>query len=185
MADQETGLLQRTMDTLQKIIDTLQRIYAIVFSPQSEWEVVANESISTKTFYKDYIIPLAAIDPVASFIGFSLVGIDGVYKMPVFAGLFMAAVSYAFALISVFTISLVIYGLMFLFDDEKTWLQAVKLAAYAYTPVWLAGLLHVVPSLELMMILASFYGLYVLYLGFKVMIESPAWQAAIYTIIVA
>jgi uncharacterized membrane protein (DUF485 family) len=42
------------------------------------------------------------------------------------------------------------------------------------TPAWVAGILYIVPGLSSLVLLASLYGLYLLYLGFATpMMETP------------
>lgn len=169
-------------------MDLIQRIKNIVLTPKTEWEVIAPETTSTAELYKGYIIPLAAIGPIASFIGLSLVGVGvplmGSYRMPLLSGLSMAIVSYVLALVGVFILALIIDALAPTFGGEKNQMQALKLAAYAYTPAWVASVLHILPALGILVLLASLYGLYLLYLGLPVLMKSPKEKAAGYTAVV-
>jgi uncharacterized membrane protein len=52
--------------------------------------------------------------------------------------------------------------------------HALKLSAYSMTPGWLAGVLYIVPGLWALSVVASLYGLYLLYLGFDTpMMDTP------------
>jgi hypothetical protein len=55
---------------------------------------------------------------------------------------------------------------------------------YSYTPAWIAGVLHIIPTLGLLIIFAALYGLYLLYLGLPVLMKCPQDKAAGYTVIV-
>ncbi len=46
----------------------------ILLQPKTEWPVIAGEQATTGSLYTGYIIPLAAIGPVASIIGWSVFG---------------------------------------------------------------------------------------------------------------
>ena len=49
------------------------RVKAILLTPRTEWPVIEGEPATVASLYTGYIIPLAAIPAVASFIGLSLV----------------------------------------------------------------------------------------------------------------
>ncbi|MFA5083285.1 MAG: YIP1 family protein, partial [Hydrogenophilaceae bacterium] len=59
-----------------------------------------------------------------------------------------------------------------------------KAAAYSFTPAWLAGVLNLIPSLGVLVLLASLYGIYLLYLGLPVLMKAPEDKALPYTVIV-
>ena len=63
----------------------------------------------------------------------------------------------------------------------KTPAQALKVAAYSFTPAWLAGILSLLPSLSMLGVLAGLYGIYLLYLGLPVLMKVPQEKAAAYT----
>jgi hypothetical protein len=162
----------------------VQRATNISLKPKSEWEVIATEPTSTADLYKHYILPLAAIGPVAMFIAMSGIGISipfmGTIRVPVGIGLSTALSQYVLALASLYLIALVINGLAPRFGGEKNVNQALKLAAYASTPAWIAGALQVLPSLSVIVLLAGLYSLYVLYVGMPVMMKTPQDRAVGY-----
>ena len=65
---------------------SIQRVTNISLNPKTEWEVFAPETTSTGDRYRSYIVPLAAIGPVASFVGLSTIGmavpIFGNHRLP-------------------------------------------------------------------------------------------------------
>jgi len=60
----------------------------------------------------------------------------------------------------------------------------VKVAAYSYTPVWVVGILAIIPFLGLLTILALFYAAYLLYLGLPRLMKSAPDKSVGYTVIV-
>ncbi len=46
----------------------------IITRPHAEWPVVAAEPATPGSIFTGYVVPLAAIAPIASFIGFSVLG---------------------------------------------------------------------------------------------------------------
>jgi hypothetical protein len=166
-------------------MNLIERAKNMIVTPKSEWEVVAVEPSSTAALYKNYIAPLAVIGPVATFIGLSFVGISvpflGATHVSIATGLSMALVAYVFALIGVFLLALLINVLAPTFGGEKSQIQALKVAAFSYTPAWVAGVLHVLPALGLLVLLAALYSFYVLNLGLPVLMKAPKEKAVGYT----
>lgn len=74
----------------------MERAKNILFQPKQEWPVIDVEQTSVGALYTGYIIPLAAIGPVASLIGWSVLGMRlpfvGAMKIPIGWGLRMALV---------------------------------------------------------------------------------------------
>jgi Yip1-like protein len=159
----------------------------ILVHPKEEWRVIDGEQASIPELLRTYIAPLAAIGPIAATIGFSLFGIAlpfvGRYRMPFGTALAQGVVRYALAIGSVFVLALVIDALAPTFGGEKNRLQALKVAAYASTAAWLAGIFTLVPPLAILGVL-GLYSLYLLYLGLPVLMKAPEEKALAYTAVV-
>ena len=167
-------------------MNLVDRIKGIIVSPKQEWEVISAEKTSIVDLYKSYIIILAAIGPVASFIGMSLIGINigfGTWRVPMVSGLISAIVQYVLTLGGVYVLALIIDALAPTFAGEKNIEQAFKVSAYSATPGWLCGIFGVIPMLGILGIL-GLYGLYLLYLGLPALMKSPKEKAIGYTITV-
>jgi hypothetical protein len=164
------------------------RIKALLFTPRAEWEEIAEEPETAARLYRRYIAPLAAIGPLCAAIGAALTGVYvpffGRYRAPVGVALGNAAAAYALALVSVFALALIIDALAPSFGGERSRLRALKLAAYSATPGWLAGVFGLVPAAALLGVLASLYGLYLLYLGLPRLMRAPEEKAAVYAAVV-
>jgi hypothetical protein len=165
----------------------MDRAKNIVLQPKTEWPVIDAEQTSVGALYTGYIIPLAAIGPVASLIGWSLIGMRipfvGSYRVPITAGLRMALVQYAGALVGTFVLALIIDALAPTFGGTKNQIQALKVAAYASTAAWLAGIFGIIPTLGILGIV-GLYSLYLLYLGLPILMKSPEDKAMGYTVVV-
>ncbi len=164
------------------------RIKDILLQPQSEWQAIEIERTTRADLCRRYVAPLAAIGPVASFIGFSLIGVGiplaGQYRMPLGIGLTSALVAFLMSLAGVFLIALIINALAPAFSGRKDAMQAFKLAVYASTPAWLGGVFQLLPALAVLAIAASLYALYLLYLGLPVLMKAPQEKALGYTVVV-
>ncbi len=142
------------------------------------------EKVITADLYKSYIAPLAAIGPVASLIGLSVFGVSvpmlGTYRVPFGTGILHALVRYVLTLAGVYVLALLINALAPTFAGEKSESQALKVAAYASTAGWVAGIFGLIPALSALGIL-GLYSLYLLYLGLPVLMKVPQEKALGYT----
>lgn len=165
----------------------IARAKAMILQPKSEWQVVAAEPDSAQGIFMRYVVPLAAIGPIAGFIGMQLFGIQlfGVsFKPSLMAGLTQAIVGYLLALVSVWVITFIIDALAPSFGGTSDRTQAMKLAAYAGTAGYLGGIFGIVPAIAALGLLASLYGLYLLYLGATPVMKVPQDRAIVFVIII-
>jgi hypothetical protein len=179
----------RTLMKEDHAMALIDRVKNICLSPSAEWPVIAQEPASSGALISGYVAPLAAIGAVAGFIGGSIVGrslllMSGTYRVPITTGIGMAIFTFVMAIVGVFILSWIINMLAPPFGGEKNSTQALKVAAYSYTPAWVAGALQILPSLGILAILGGFYGLYLLYLGLPVLKRAPKDRAMGYTAVV-
>jgi hypothetical protein len=164
------------------------RVKAILLTPNTEWPVIANEATAARDIYVGYVAPLAAIGAIAMFIGQVFVGVSvpllGTVRVGIGAGLTSAILMYVMTFVAVFVLSWIVDMLAPSFDGQRDPLRALKLVAYSYTPAWIAGILHIVPTLGILLLLASLYGLYLIYLGLPVLMRCPKEKSVIYTVVI-
>jgi hypothetical protein len=157
------------------------RAKAILLSPKTEWGVIDAEQATVGSLYIGYIMPLAAIPAVASFIGLGVVGISG-YRWGMVSALTMAVTSYVGALVGTFVLALIVDALAPTFGGQKNQIQALKVAAYSSTASWMAGIFSLIPALSWLAIL-GLYSLYLLFLGLPRLMKAPQEKAAGYTVV--
>jgi hypothetical protein len=166
----------------------MDRAKKILLTPKDEWPVIDTEQASVGSLYTGYIIPLAAIGPIASIIGWSLFGMRlpfvGSMRIPIGFGIRNALISYVLGLVGVFVLALIIDALAPTFGGQKNQIQALKVAAYSYTAAWVGGIFGLIPALAILGLLAGLYSLYLLYLGLPVLMKAPQEKAAGYTAVV-
>jgi hypothetical protein len=169
-------------------MNLVDRVKGIIVSPKQEWATISRETTSIAELYTSYILILAAIGPVAYFIGVSLIGINvpyfGAYRVPIVSALIFAVVRYGLTLAMVYVLAFIIDALAPSFLGEKNLNQAFKVATYSLTPSWLGGIFGIIPVLGILGLLLALYGLYLLYLGLPVLMKSPKEKAVVYTIVV-
>ncbi len=160
----------------------------ILLQPKTEWPVIAGEQATTGSLYTGYIIPLAAIGPVASIIGWSVFGFSvpfvGAIRYPIGISVRNGVVIYALSLVGVFVLALIIDALAPTFGGQKNQIQALKTSAYSYTAAWVAGIFSLIPSIALLGLLAALYSCYLLFLGLPVLMKAPEDKAVGYTVVV-
>jgi Yip1-like protein len=164
-------------------VDIVTRAKNILLKPKEEWVVITGETTSTADLYKSYVVPLAAVPAVASFIGLSLVGMPMVGRIGIGTGLAMMVLQYLLGLAAVYVLALVINALAPSFGGQKDMGRALKVSAYSMTAAWLAGIFGILPMLGFLSIV-GLYSFYLLYLGLPLLMNAPAEKAAGYTVVV-
>lgn len=165
----------------------IDRAKAILLTPKTEWPVIDAEPATISDIYKSYVVPLAAIGPVAGLIGstvfgFSMFGIT--YRPTIGAALGTAIIGYVVSLIGVYLLALIIEYLAPQFGATKNRTQAFKVAAYASTAAWVVGIFSLLPTLSVLAIIGGIYSIYLLYLGVPVVMKAPADKAVSYVAVV-
>jgi hypothetical protein len=168
-------------------MNLVERVKGILLKPKEEWQTISGETTTIPELYKTYIVILAAIGPVASIIGMSIVGISlpfvGSFRIPITTSIASAVVHYILTLVGVYILALIIDALAPTFSGEKSINQAFKVATYSYTPGWVVGVIAIIPALSILGIL-GLYGLYLLYLGLPILMKSSKEKSLGYTIAV-
>ncbi len=168
-------------------MNLMDRVKRILLSPRTEWQVIDTEPTTPGQLYTGYIMPLAAIGPIAQIIGYSVFGISvpfvGTYRVPIGSAITSALVSYVLVLVATYVLALIIDALAPKFNGQRSQIQALKVAAYSSTASWVAGIFLLIPGLRILTIL-GLYSLYLLYLGLPVLMKTPPEKAVTYTVVV-
>lgn len=169
-------------------MNIVERVKNILVTPKTEWDVIAAEPTPPKQVVVSYVLPLAAIAAVAGFISASLIGMTmlGVNtRMPIVWGVVMLVYQLVMAVVSVFVVGFIIDALAPSFGGQKNLNQAIKVAAYSYTPGWIGAVLGIIPFIGwLLGLLLALYGLYLLYLGLPRLMKNPEDKTIVYELVV-
>lgn len=168
-------------------MNLVERVQAILLKPKETWPVIAQEGGDVASIYKNYVVILAAIPAVASFIGLSVVGVGmfgGSFRVPIVAGLVNMVVGYILSLVMVYVLSLIANALAPTFAGEKNALNAFKLIAYASTAGMVGGIFSLLPGLSILGLLASLYSIYLIYTGIPPLMKSSPDKAIGYTAVI-
>lgn len=171
-------------------MNLVERAKGIIMQPKSEWAVIAAEPETPASLYRGYILILAAIGPLATLLKMGIFGINmpmnlGTVRLG-FGGMLGTAISsYVLGLVGIYVLALIINALAPTFGGQKDQMQALKVAAYSATPGWLGGIFHLLPlMLSFLSLLASLYGVYLLYLGLPALMGAPKERSLVYTALV-
>ncbi|MEO8448193.1 MAG: Yip1 family protein [Gemmatimonadota bacterium] len=166
-------------------MDLVTRVKAILLTPKLEWPVIEQEQTTPAQLYTGYVIPLAAIGPIASVIGYSVFGIGvplvGTVRVGLMRGITHGIVQYVLALVAVYVGAFIFNALAPTFGGKQDMSQALKLSVYASTASWVAGIFAILPGLAILSFL-GLYSVYLLYTGVPVMMKSPPEKSMGYTI---
>ena len=158
-------------------MNLVERVKAILLQPKSEWPVIEREPGDAGYLFTNYVCIVSEIPAVASFIGTVIAGIG------IVGGLMYAVVTYVLGLVGVFVMAYVIDFLAGTFNGQKNFDNAMKVAAYAPTAAWVAGVFNIIPALSVLGIL-GLYSVYLLHTGIAALMKPPEGKAIIYTIAV-
>lgn len=159
------------------------RILSLLFKPTESFDRIADENDSVPPIFTGYVAPLAAIGPVCRIIGASIVGLGpfgaGV-RVPWVWSILAAVTEYILNLGVVFLLGFAIFTLAPRFGGRRDVLGAFKLAAYALTPVYLAGVFNLVPAVGFL-VWVGLYGVYLIYAGLPWLMKNQSKQSPLYT----
>jgi hypothetical protein len=167
-------------------MDIVERAKAITLNPAATWPVIEAEKHDAKSLFVPYLLILAAIPAVCSFIGLSVIGMSAFgfsYRMPIVNGLAMALTTYVLTLVMTYVLGWVISALAPTFGGKSDLVQGLKLAVFASTPMMLAGIFNLLPALSILGLIVALYGLYVMYLGLPVLMKNPAEKTIPYMVV--
>jgi hypothetical protein len=181
-----TSESENAMPPIESSGGLVERVKRILLEPKAEWPRIDSEQTSVGAIFRGWILILAAIPPIASFIGslmfgYGVLGIT--YTPPVALALGTAVTQYLLGIASIFVLALVIDWLAPSFGGTRDRTQAVKVAAYSATAAWIAGIFMIMPSLAMLSVLVSLYSLYLLYLGLPRLMKAPEEKAIPYTVV--
>ncbi|MBX9774651.1 MAG: YIP1 family protein [Xanthobacteraceae bacterium] len=160
------------------MLGLIARIRAIMTTPQAEWPAVAAESSGALALR--YVAILALIPVLARLIGSWLIG----GYTPFLAALIGAVVAYVLSFAAVFVVAFAVDRLAPKFGGARGYSSALRLTAYSFTPVWLAGVFLLVPGASFL-ILLGLYGFYLMWTGAPLLMQVPRERALPYILGVA
>jgi hypothetical protein len=167
------------MPNLQK------RVMGILTNPKAEWSAIAAEPDDIGSIYRDYIIYLAAIPAVCMFLGLSIIGVPYLGRYGLFTALGSAIAMYVTSLVAPLIAAVVLEQLAPKFQSTGSTARALKLVAYASTPMWVAGVFYLFVVLAPLALIAALYAIYLFYLGLPELMKTPHDQVVPFMVVAA
>lgn len=161
----------------------IARARAIILAPKEEWPRIAAEAQTPANIFTRYVIPLAAIGPVATLIGTQVFGVGAfgfTYRPRLLPAIGTAAITFLLTLAGVVILTFIAEFLAPRFGGKANRTLAFKLVAYGSTAFWLAQIFLLIPALGFFVWL-GLYSLYIYYSGVAPLMKVPQDKSAAYT----
>ena len=162
-------------------MNLVERAKNMIVSPKTEWNAVAAEEPNIQQILMGYVLPLALIPTLAAIIGWGAIGILGFTSFTY--GIAMGLVQLINAFLSVLIAGFVIDALAGSFGSTKNMGRAIQLVAYSMTPIWVFGVLNIIPAIGWLSFLLGLYSLFLIYLGLTPLMKTPEDKKAVYLIV--
>lgn len=172
-----------SMSEQTKAASIIERAKNIIISPDAEWARIDGEQTTIQKLFTDYAAILAAIPALAGALGGLVFGYGAMgfhARLSIGGAISSAIATYVMALASVVVVAFIIEMLAPSFGATKDRVQAFKVAVYASTAGWLAGIFSLVPALGFLGLL-GLYNIYLLYRGLPKLMKVPEEKALLYT----
>jgi Yip1 domain len=163
-----------------ELMNLQARAKNILIRPAQEWRLIAGESTDIGGLLRNYAAPLSGLAAVCQWLGLSV--FFGVLGIGFFRSAVSVAISWALGLVGLWVAAIAIDHLAPRFGSRSSTLQALKLVVYASTPVWVAGILALIPVLGVLLVVAVLYAVYLFYLGLPVVLDTPADKVVPYMV---
>jgi hypothetical protein len=151
----------------------VDRVKRMLLAPATEWARVARENTTPARLFCGYVMPLASVAALLALARFSRT-----VHAPLTGELAMVALTLGFEVLAVYVAAQIINALAVSFGGVPTQGQALKVATYAFTPLWVAALFIPFPALSVpLLFLAGLYHTYLMYMGLMVLMRSPRDRA--------
>jgi len=132
--------------------------FALIYDPTSEWEKINQKKQSISNIYLSFLAILAAIPPASAYVGSTYVGWQvgsgTTHTLTSDSAILLSVAAYIAILVAVFILSLFIQWMAKTYGANPNLANCLKLTAYSFTPLFLAGFLGAYPILWLDMLVS-------------------------------
>jgi hypothetical protein len=166
-----------------RISSAFSNAIALIRNPTGFMNVNRDNDTSIQTLMVNYVAVLAVVPFVATLIGDSLFHLS-FGGLALGYGFALAIVSYILDIVAVFVVGFIMWKLGPSFGTTTTQIRATRLAAYTFTPFFLASIFDIIPIVGgIIAFLGVLYGLYILYLGMPIVLNTPKDRVISYLIV--
>ena len=159
-----------------------------MLGPKQEWTAIQGEFTTAPSIYWRYLVPMAAIGPLAATVGTIISGgerssLAGTYNISMMDAVTRGVLEYALNLVGVYLFAMAIAILAASLGGQRNQVQALKVAAYGSTPYWLAGVLAILPKLTPIGLLLSLYSARLFASGLVTVTQVPREKTGVATLL--
>ncbi len=161
----------------------LRRVSNILLHPNAEWRAIRDESATYPDIVLRYVGILSMIPPAAAVAGryiFESSVSDSVLLSSPGYLILSNLLWYCMYIVNVVITGAVITWILVAVESRWRGLRGLQLAAYSFTPLFLAGFMAVIPHMKWCVPVALLYGVYILYLGMRTVLGVRGIRAALY-----
>lgn len=166
----------------------LSHVMGLLTQPHQEWRNIREEAITIKSCMTSHVAVLAAIPPVAGFIGTTVVGwqigAGDTTHLTAGSALLIAIIAYFAIIACILCLGRAVHWMAKTYGSNPDEGHAFALAAYTVTPLLLMGVVGLYPSLWLFMLVglaAIAYSVYLLYTGVPVVMDISQEQGFVFS----
>lgn len=166
----------------------LQHMFGLLYHPKAEWDSIKKENHSLGHIYLTHLLFLAAIPPAALLVGTTQFGwsFTGAkfYFLSFESALPLAGAFYVALLAGMFFMAYTTFWMEKTFGAEASLERCLLFTTFTSTPLFLSGLVGLVPILWLnvMVVLGALsYTIYLLYSGVPIFMNIPEERGFIFS----
>ncbi|OLQ76132.1 hypothetical protein BIT28_19160 [Photobacterium proteolyticum] len=165
----------------------LGHLFGLYTHPKQEWRTIDKEHEGFQSSLS-HILLIALLPPTFAFISSVFIGWRIGVGEPIFltqsSALGMSVAMYFALIAGVFALAYLTYWMSHTFGSTPTYTQALELAAYTATPLFMVSIAAIYPQVWFLMIaglIGIAYSVYLLYTGVPILMHIPEERGFIYS----
>ncbi|GLP96569.1 Yip1 family protein [Paraferrimonas sedimenticola] len=165
----------------------LNHLWGLYTHPKKEWQTIGQSHEALRSSLS-HILLIALIPSVCGFIASSQIGWNlgagEPIKLTTQSAAMISVAMYVGMIAGVFALAYLVHWMAKTFGANPTKTQAIELAAYTSTPLFMVGLSALYPQLWFMMVVGLAgvaYSVYLLYSGVPIIMRIPEERGFIYS----
>ncbi len=163
----------------------LLRVKNILVRPRHEWRVINDESMTYTDVIFRYVSILAVIPPAAAVAGRIIFASHIPNSTPTSSVTYLVLTNmlwYCMYILNVVIVGAIISAIVTAPGSRWNALRGLKVAAYSFTPLFIAGFIAAFPRTGWIINAAIIYSIYLLYLGIRELAAAGKKQAIGYAV---
>lgn len=166
----------------------IHQIRDILIHPSKAFSELKEKQVTQGELTRKFILYLAAIPPIAGFLGKTIIGQSvpfiGYYHVPFFSGLLWSVLLYLLSIAGIYLLSIIVNSLSVNFGCVRDEVASFKLVMVCFVPLFILGFCSIIPALTGLFIL-GLYGIYLLYIGLPILSSCPEEKVLSFTVVIS